>query len=705
LNRDLKSLGGACILDLETGEIRTRHDYRPIAWSSEDIRHLYALTEPGGVGSRVEDATFGIAVGDQEYPIHEEENWLENMSTISGNDRVRSNLRYGLDSSHGTVPNGSTREPMETQPNQSERMDDDTTNSPLPAAAASGSDRRSTRIRKPPNKYDIGLAQFQGRGHGYDTLEEAFRVLNISIAKSTKAYGAESTLSAVMEEINQLVDQKVWEYIPPDKYGGNVLPSSLFLKAKFDSSGTFEKLKARLVAHGNHQILDDIFGSQGSSPTINIAVVNLLVAMAAKKKLTMRAIDIKGAYLNADLPKAEIMRINRDVATIMMRNDASLVEYARKDGSIHVELNKALYGLKTAGKEWYNLLSRKLISWGFIRSNYDPCMFIKGTTVIAVYVDDLLILDADTRKIDEIQDLLRKEFKEITVKTGPKISFLGMTIEKQECGDYVISQQAYAEEISQDYVSTLAYVPKSPANSNLKRSNPKSESFDPGKYRSETMKFLYLATRTRPDILYATAVLASRANDPSVDDYNKLTRLAQYVFATSTDSIRFSSKGKFVISGCADASFASHADAKGHSGYAIFIDDTSAAIACKSIKQRSVAHSSMEAELIALHDMLRHILWIRDVADELDLRDDKSKPVSIQQDNIPAISAVTTDIGSMQGRSKFIDRRLFSIHEYIAKGDVELTYCRTEDMVADLLTKSLIGLRAQRFKLTLMGAN
>ena len=126
---------------------------------------------------------------------------------------------------------------------------------------------------------------------------------------------------------------------------------------------------------------------------------------------------------------------------------------------------------------------------------------------------------------------------------------------------------------------------------------------------------------------------------------------------------------------------------------------------CKSINQRSVAHSSMEAELIALHDMLRHILWIRDVADELDLRDDKSKPVSIQQDNIPAIRAVTTDIGSMQGRSKFIDRRLFSIYEYIAKGDVELTYCRTENMVADLLTKSLIGHRAQRFKLTLMGAN
>ena len=104
------------------------------------------------------------------------------------------------------------------------------------------------------------------------------------------------------------------------------------------------------------------------------------------------------------------------------------------------------------------------------------------------------------------------------------------------------------------------------------------------------------------------------------------------------------------------------------------------------------------AELIALHDMLRHILWIRDVAVELDLLDDKSKPVSTQQDNMPAISAVTSDLGSMQGRSKYIVHRQAIVqHPRIhsqKKGDVELTHvlqngrhgCRptnqTEDMVA-----------------------
>ena len=357
----------------------------------------------------------------------------------------------------------------------------------------------------------------------------------------------------------------------------------------------------------------------------------------------------------------------------------------------------------TAGKEWYRLLCSKLESWGYTRSVYEPCLFTKGTTIIAIYVDDILVLDSDVRRIDDLQEFLRKEFRDITVKTGPKITFLGMTIDKQKCGDYVISQKAYAEEISKEYALRDIKAPKSPANSNLKNSNPKCERFDSATYRSEVMKFLNLATRTRPDILYATAVLASRANDPSIDDFHKLTRLAQYVFETAKDSIRFSKKGKFVISGYADASFASHTDAKGHTGYAIFIDGTSAAIACKSIKQRSVAHSSMEAELIALHDMLRHILWIRDVVDELGLRDDKSKPVSIQQDNMPAISAVTSDLGSMLGRSKYIDRRLFTVHEYIENGQVKIEYCATEDMVADLLTKSLTGSKANRFNVALMG--
>ena len=247
----------------------------------------------------------------------------------------------------------------------------------------------------------------------------------------------------------------------------------------------FEKFKARLVAHGNHQILDEIFGADSSSPTINIAIVNMMVAMAAKQRLAIRAIDIKGAYLNATLPKAETMRLNRDIVQVMIKSDPTLKQFVRKDGSIHVELQKALYGLKTAGREWYRLLSSKLESWGYIRSINEPCLFMKGSTRVTVYVDDLLVMDSDPRKIDELQDLLRREFRDITVKIGDRISFLEMAIERTAKGDYIISQQAYATEISKGYISTSkGETPRSPANRNTSRNNPKSQPFDPATYRS-----------------------------------------------------------------------------------------------------------------------------------------------------------------------------------------------------------------------------
>ena len=705
VNRDMRSLGAACILDLNSREIRSRHDYKPISWTSENLRRLYVIAEPTGIRRGDEKVTFGLVDDERDIPIEEIENELlrEEMETDTNNsgekrsggghpDQPQEDMESAEDISIEPTVEKSAK--SQKVPNESQMEVDK-------------AHRTSGRTRKAPNRYAINTSFGPpANGSSFDVLEEVARILNLSIKKSNREFGAVTTMEAVMQEVNQLIEQKVWVYRDPGQHGGHVLPSSLFLKAKFDGEGIFEKLKARLVAHGNHQILDEVFGVDSSSPTINIAVVNMMVAMAAKQHLVMRAIDIKGAYLNATLPKVEVMRLNRDIADIMVQSDPSLVKYVRKDGSIHVDLQKALYGLKTAGKEWYRLLCTKLESWGYIRSANEPCLFIKGSTKIAVYVDDLLVIDADPKKIDDLQDLLRNEFKDITVKAGAKIPFLGMTIERTTKGDYVIGQKVYATEISQAYVanSTSTRTPKSPANRNTSSYNSKSEPFDPVTYRSEVMKFLYLATRTRPDLLFTTAVLASRANNPSVDDFHKLSRMAQYVHATSGDTIRFSKEGDFEITGFADASFASHPDAKGHSGYAIFIDNVSAAIACKSIKQRSVAHSSMEAELIALHDMLRHILWVRDVADELYIRKKKSDPIKIAQDNIPAINAVTSDMGSLQGRSKFIDRRLFTVHEYIANGQIEVYHCRTDDMVADLLTKSIIGQRARRFKVILMGA-
>ena len=68
-----------------------------------------------------------------------------------------------------------------------------------------------------------------------------------------------------------------------------------------------------------------------------------------------------------------------------------------RGGELVCKLRRSLYGLKQAGREWAQLLSSFLVSWGFVRSTIDVCLYTyekDGTVLWAlVYVDDILLAD------------------------------------------------------------------------------------------------------------------------------------------------------------------------------------------------------------------------------------------------------------------------------------------------------------------------
>jgi Reverse transcriptase (RNA-dependent DNA polymerase) len=66
------------------------------------------------------------------------------------------------------------------------------------------------------------------------------------------------------------------------------------------------------------------------------------------------------------------------------------------------KLKKAMYGLKQAGREWYNCLSKALSSLGWLTSQFDPCIWTKdnGNLILGAYVDDILITGNNTDNIE-----------------------------------------------------------------------------------------------------------------------------------------------------------------------------------------------------------------------------------------------------------------------------------------------------------------
>jgi len=276
-----------------------------------------------------------------------------------------------------------------------------------------------------------------------------------------------------------------------------------------------------------------------------------------------------------------------------------------------------------------------------------------------------------------------------------------MHIKKLPSGDISIDQESYVTDLLHEYKITSFSDKPCSANIVNEHNSASNQLADPTLYRSLNMQLLYLATRTRPDIMFPTTILATRSKSPSSTDYERLLKILAYLNSTKTDRLTFNKSSPLKPRAYVDASFNLHWDAKGHTGFAIFPDSLSAPVLVKSIKHKTIADSSTEAELIALHESLKYISWIADLYLELghDVR-----PFEIMQDNLSAIALSSEESINFRGRSKFINRKYFAAYEMVSAGTAKLIHIGTEDMIADMLTKAIVGSKFHKFRIVLLGS-
>lgn len=126
------------------------------------------------------------------------------------------------------------------------------------------------------------------------------------------------------------------------------------------------------------------------APVARLSSLRTILAIAARNDWEIEMFDFHSAYLNGILDDGE---------TIYMEQPPhhEVADRAR----YVVKLQKSLYGLKQAGRKWYESLCKLLIDIGFQRSLADPAVFfahIGGHIVILfIHVDDSTITGSLTR--------------------------------------------------------------------------------------------------------------------------------------------------------------------------------------------------------------------------------------------------------------------------------------------------------------------
>ena len=105
-----------------------------------------------------------------------------------------------------------------------------------------------------------------------------------------------------------------------------------------------------------------------------------------------------------------------DVKNAFLNGDLSEKVYMQPPPGLFVESNKvchirrALYGLKQAPQAWFAKFSSTISRLGYMASHYDSALFLrhtdKGTILLLLYVDDLIITSDDLIDIQELKDFL-----------------------------------------------------------------------------------------------------------------------------------------------------------------------------------------------------------------------------------------------------------------------------------------------------------
>ena len=532
-----------------------------------------------------------------------------------------------------------------------------------------------------------------------------FIVNHITLKRGLAMFGAAAE-QAVRAEIANMIRKDVFEPVLISQLTSQerraIIRSSIFLKEKFRPDGTFDKLKARLVADGSMQ--DKEIYENLNSPTVATTSVLCMLAIAARERRALSTVDVGSAYLNADLDANVIMMLDTPLAALVVSIWPELVLDNRRRG--YVRLRKALYGCVQSAKLWYESLKGELEAQGYSVNAIDPCVFNKtvdgAQSTLLVHVDDILCLCASPVAHEELKTRLRTRYVEINADSGPKLSFLGMTVDARNEGVVEVTMGGFLTELLADNPPDGAVT--SPANNNLFDFDDQDAALDDARrkrFHTVVAKLLYLGKRIRPDILVAVSFLCTRVTCATVRDEEKLARVLKYLGASSGQSLMLGagvSSEPLRLFAYVDASYGVHEDGKSHTGAVMTLG--CGAIFARSSKQKIVCKSSTEAELVAITDSIGEVIWLRGllVAQGYEL------PAAVlYQDNQSTIALC--ERGGAGHRTKHVKIRNFWVKERLDDGDIMIEYMPTARMLADVLTKPLQGTLFADFKDILIGAN
>ena len=507
--------------------------------------------------------------------------------------------------------------------------------------------------------------------------------------------------SAVTKELRQFNTYNVFEPLEAnslsDEEKKRALSSLIFLKEK--RNGT---VKARSCANGSVQ-REHVAKEEAASPTVALESVFVTAAIDAKENREVVTIDIPGAFLHAANDDYVVMRMNGTLAELMAKTDPKLYRKYLTDEKgkkvLYLRLQKALYGMMKSALLFYRKLISELKGMGFEINPYDPCVvnkMVNGSQMtVRWHVDDLMISHTSNEAISQFIGALKDIYgNNLVENTGKVHDYLGMVFDFADRDKVKIDMRKYLTKVIADFPEEIIGKAATPAGDHLfkvRDDGRKLNEEQADAFHRTVYQLLFAANRARRDIQTAVSFLTTRVQAPDEDDWGKLKRVLKYLNGTRYLKLTLCAEQlKFAVHWYIDGSHQIHEDCRGQTGSLVTFGR--GAVSSSSNIMKCNTKSSTETELISLADKLADVVWMRYF---IECQGYDIDEYIIFQDNMSALSLEKNGRISSSKRTKHIKAKYFLIKDYYDAGEIDVKFCPTDEMWADILTKPLQG---QKFR-------
>jgi hypothetical protein len=198
---------------------------------------------------------------------------------------------------------------------------------------------------------------------------------------------------------------------------------------------------------------------------------------------------------------------------------------------------------------------------------------------------------------------------------------------------------------------------------------------------------LWLVKHSRPDLNNATRELSKVADGATEAHWKELLRTLSFTVNTKELALKLKpvkSSFLFYLEGISDSNYAEDKETRiSVFGYVVYF--CGAPVAWKSKSGKSVTLSSTEAEYVAVSEIAKEILFVKQILEGIGL--EIHYPIIIKCDNTGAI--YLCDNFSTSQRTKHIDTRHHFVRGYVEENILKVIFVRSEDNDADMFTKNV----------------